>query len=105
MKQEEDQAVTTTIQRIDQLSQERSRLYGIALDSQRGDRELTRRVKEIAAELDQLWDMRRRERAGKLDGLDLLVDQAYASIYGEDYADAVAPPAVEEEGVAMALVA
>ncbi len=95
----------TTIQRIDQLSDKRSRLYRLALDSRRGDRELTLHIKEITAELDQLWDLRRRERVGQLDGIDLLVERSYAKVYGDDYRDAVAPVAVEEEGQAVALVA
>ena len=97
--------MTTTIQRIDQLSNERSRLYSIALDSRRGDDEMKQHIKEITSELDKLWDLRRRERVGKLDGIDLLVDRSYAEIYGKDYRNVVAPAAVEEEGQAVALVA
>ncbi len=95
----------TTIERIDQLSNERTRLYQIALASRRGDVELKQRVAELTGELDQLWDLRRRERVGQLDGIDLLVERSYARIYGDDYRDAVSPPAVEEEGQAIALVA
>ena len=95
----------TTIERIDQLSNERSRLYRIALASRRGDMELKQRVAKITGELDQLWDLRRRERVGRLDGIDLLVERSYAQIYGDDYRDAVAPAAVEEEGQQIALVA
>lgn len=95
----------TTIERIDQLSNERTRLYQIALDSRRGDRELKQRVAKITGELDQLWDLRRRERVGKLDGIDLLVERSYVQTYGENYRDAVAPLAVEEEGQQIALVA
>ncbi len=95
----------TTIERIGQLSNERTRLYQIALASRRGDAELKQRAAEITGELDQLWDLRRRERVGQLDGIDLLVERSYARIYGDDYRDAVAPPAVEEEGQAIALVA
>ncbi len=97
--------MTTTIQRIDRLSNERARLYGIALNARRGDQELSHRIKKITGDLDQLWDLRRRERVGKLDGIDLLVDRSYAQIYGKDYRDVVAPAAVEEEGKAVALVA
>jgi hypothetical protein len=95
----------TTIQSIDQLSIERSRLYRIALDPRRGDEEVKQHIKDLTAELDQLWDLRRRERVGQLDGIDLLVDKSYAEIYGDNYRDAVAPAAVEEEGQAVALVA
>ncbi len=97
--------MTTTIDRIDQLSDQRSRLYRLALDSRRGDDELKQNIRDITAELDQLWDLRRRERVGKLDGIDLLVERSYVKAYGEDYRDAVAPAAVEEEGQAVALVA
>ena len=95
----------TTIERIDKLSNERSRLYRIALESRRGDVELKQRVAKITGELDQLWDLRRRERVGRLDGIDLLVERSYAQIYGDDYRDSVAPAAVEEEGQQIALVA
>ncbi len=95
----------TTIERIDQLSNERTRLYQIALESRRGDRELKERVAKITGELDQLWDLRRRERVGKLDGIDLLIERSYVQTYGEDYRDAIAPLAVEEEGQQIALVA
>ena len=95
----------TTIERIDKLSNERSRLYRIALESRRGDVEIKQRVAKITGELDQLWDLRRRERVGRLDGIDLLVERSYAQIYGDDYRDAVAPAAVEEEGQQIALVA
>lgn len=97
--------MTTTIDRIDQLSDQRSRLYRIALNSHRGDDELKQHIREITAELDQLWDLRRRERVGKLEGIDLLVERSYVQAYGQDYRDAVAPAAVEEEGQAIALVA
>jgi hypothetical protein len=95
----------TTIERIDQLSNERARLYRVALDSRRGDQELKQRVAEITGELEQLWDLRRRERAGQLDAIDLLVERSYARTYGDDYRDVVAPAAVEEEGQQIALVA
>ena len=95
----------TTLERINQLSNERARLYQIALDARRGDKELKQRVAKITGELDQLWDLRRRERAGQLDGIDLLVERSYAQIYGDDYRNVVAPAAVEEEGQQIALVA
>ena len=95
----------TTIERIDQLSNERSRLYRVAIASRRGDVELKQRVADITGELDQLWDLRRRERVGQLDGIDLLVERSYARTYGEDFRDVVAPAAVEEEGETIALVA
>ncbi|MCI0856632.1 MAG: hypothetical protein J4N98_08065 [Chloroflexi bacterium] len=95
----------TTKERIDQLSEERSRLYRFAPASRRRDTELKQRVAEITDELNQLWDLRRRERIGRLDGIDLLVERSYARVYGDDYRDVVAPAAVEEEGQQIALVA
>ena len=95
----------TTKERIDQLSEERSRLYRFAPASRRRDTELKQRVAEITDELNPLWDLRRRERIGRLDGIDLLVERSYARVYGDDYRDVVAPAAVEEEGQQIALVA
>ena len=95
----------TTNERIDQLSEERSRLYRFAPASRRRDTELKQRVAEITDELNQLWDLRRRGRIGRLDGIDLLVERSYARVYGDDYRDVVAPAAVEEEGQQIALVA
>lgn len=95
----------TTMERIDRLSDERSRLYRSAVSSRRGAPNLKERIAKITGELDQLWELRRRERIGRLDGIDLLVESAYARIYGDDYRDAIAPAAVEEAPDAMALVA
>ncbi len=101
----EDLTVTTTIQRIDRLSHERSRPDRLVLDSQRSDRGMQHRIAEITGELDQLWVLRHRERVGKLSGIDLLVERSYAQNHGEDNRDAVAPPAVEEQQDTIALVA
>ena len=87
----------TTLERIDELTNERSRLYRLALDSAKGDVEVKRRISEISDELNELWDLRRRERVGKLEGIDLLVEQSYARIYGENFETAVAPVTVEDE--------
>ncbi len=95
----------TTMERIDRLSDERSRLYRSAVSSRRGAPSLKERIAKITGELDQLWELRRRERIGRLDGIDLLVESSYARIYGDDYRDAIAPAAVEEAPDAMALVA
>ena len=44
--------------------------------------------------------------AGRLDGIDLLIDRSYAKLYGSNYQDAVAPPSVSEaEDEVVALVA
>ncbi len=95
----------TTMERIDKLSSERSRLYRNTHTSRRSAPKLKQRIAKITGELDQLWDLRRRERIGRLDGIDLLVDRSYVKIYGDDYRDAVAPATVEHEQDAMALVA
>ena len=95
----------TTIERIDHLSNERSQLYRSADSSRRAARGLKQRVANITAELDQLWERRRVERIGHLDGIDLLVEESYVSTYGDTYRDTVSPTPVEEEQEAMALVA
>jgi len=43
------------------------------------------RIEQIDGELDLLWEQRRRERAGRRDGIDLLVHRAYERTYGADY--------------------
>lgn len=95
----------TTIERIDKLSTERTHLYRIGRKSRRGKGDLKRRVAQITAELEQLWDLRRRERIGRPDGIDLLVERSYTEIYGDDYRDAVTPIVVEDERDQVALVA
>jgi len=95
----------TTIERIDRLSNKRSQLYRSADSSRRAARDLKQRVANITAELEQLWEQRRLERIGHLDGIDLLVEESYVSTYGDNYRDAVSPTPVEEEQEATALVA
>ncbi len=89
--------MTNTMDAINRLSAQRAELHRMALNGHRGDPEIRRRLDAVSAELDILWDARRRERAGRLEGIDLLVDRSYAQIYGRDYRDAVAPPSVEQE--------
>ncbi len=91
--------------RINQLSAERSELYRQRGNGRRRDANTLQRIQEVGRELDGLWDERRRERIGRLEGIDLLVDRAYTRAYGEDYDDAVAPPRVaasEREAVTLA---
>jgi len=91
--------MTTTIERINQLSGERSRLYRLAGNGRRGDAGVQRRIKEISEEIDRLWELRRSERAGHLEGIDLLVDRSYQDAYGRGYEEAVFPtPVAEPEG-------
>jgi hypothetical protein len=87
---------TTTIDRINELSAEGSRLYREAGDGRRGDAALLRRIKEISLELERLWDLRRQERVGRREGIDLLVDASYEAAYGRDYEESVAPTPVAE---------
>ncbi len=97
--------MTDIATRINQLSAERSDLYRQRGNGRRRDANVLRRIQEVGRKLDGLWDERRRERIGRLEGIDLIVDRAYAQAYGEDYDDAVAPPrdaASEREAVTLA---
>ena len=95
---------TLTMERINGLSVKRAELYRTALSG--GGADIRQRIKGLTAELDELWDRRREERVGRLEGIDLLVDQSYARVYGKSYQDAVAPPSVSEaEDEVVALVA
>ncbi len=86
----------TTIDRINQLSAERAKLYAQVANGRRGDSAILQRVHEIDAELQSLWDRRRQEKAVRREGIDLLVDRAYEQVYGRGFEDAVAPPRVAE---------
>ncbi len=97
--------MTDIAERMNQLSEERSELYRQRGNGRRGDANVLRRIREVGRELDGLWDERRRERIGRLEGIDLLVDRAYARAYGENYDDAVAPPRVAASEDAAAMLA
>ena len=88
-------ANTAILEQINQVTAERARLYGLA---DRGAAHASNRLRiaEISQELSNLWDDRRRERTGHLDGIDLLIDQEYRRIYGSAYDEVVRPPAVAE---------
>ncbi|MCH8994631.1 MAG: hypothetical protein IH959_06635 [Chloroflexi bacterium] len=95
----------TTIDRINQLSAERATLFSVASNGLRGDSRVQQQIAQIGSELESLWNVRRQERAGHLEGIDLLVDRSYRRLYGRDYDDAVAPPLVgpeEEHAAAIA---
>ena len=95
---------TLTMERINGLSAKRAELYGIAFDG--GGPGVRKQIKALTAELDHLWDRRRQERVGRLEGVDLLVERSYAQLYGSNFQDAVAPPLVSEaEDEVVALVA
>lgn len=95
----------TTIDRINQLSAERATLFSLASNGHHGDPRVRQQIVQIGGELESLWNVRRQERAGHLEGIDLLVDRSYRQLYGRDYDDAVAPPLVgpeEEHAAAIA---
>ena len=95
---------TQTMEHINGLSAKRAELYSIALNG--GGARIRQRIKDVTAELDELWDRRRQERVGRLEGIDLLVERSYARVYGKSYQDAVSPPRVSEaEDEVVALVA
>ena len=98
--------MTDIVKRMNQLSEERSELYRQRGNGRRRDANVLRRIQEVGRELDGLWGERRRERVGRLEGIDLLVDRAYTRAYGEGYDDAVAPPRVAaSEDAAVTLAA
>lgn len=97
--------MTTTLDRINQLSAERSKLFSFASNGHLGDPRVRQQIAQIGSELESLWSARRQERAGQREGIDLLVDRSYEQLYGRDYEDAVAPLRVgseEENAVAIA---
>ena len=88
--------MTTTIDRINELSAERARLFRQAGNGRRGDAEVLRRIKQIGEEIDRLWELRRAELAGRRQGIDLLVDRVYQHAYGLGYEETVFPTPVAE---------
>jgi hypothetical protein len=88
--------MATTIERINELSAERGRLYRQAGNGRRGDVHVLQRIKELTDEIDRLWAERRSERVGKREGIDLLVDRAYQDAYGRSYEETVFPTPVAE---------
>lgn len=85
---------SVTIDRINQLSAERSTLYALTANGHRG--EPVWRIREVSQELEVLWDRRREELAGHRDAIELLVDRAYERVYGSGFDDVVMPPRVRE---------
>lgn len=86
----------TTLERINQLTDERARLYRAGTNGRVGNPEASQRIAEISVTLEELWEQRRRERVGRLEGIDLLVDQAYERAYGPRYEESVRPAPVAE---------
>ena len=91
--------------RINQLSAERSELYRQRGNGRRRDANVLRRIHEVDREVNRLWDERRRERAGRLEGIDRLIDSVYQRVYGPDYDDAVSPLRVNDEEEMSAVIA
>ena len=75
---------TATMDRINQLSAERAELFRQGGNGRAGDRTLMTRIHEIDSELEELWEERRRERIGKLEGIDLVVEREYQRVYGPE---------------------
>jgi hypothetical protein len=88
---------TSVLERISRLSEERSELYRSAGNGGLGGSALRQRVHEIADELDRLWEQRRRQRAGRLEGIDLLVQRAYERLYGRGFDTVPMPVRSEDE--------
>ena len=89
--------MTTTIQeRINELSAEKIRLYAEASAGGHAREQALARIKAIEAEIQSLWEERRRERAGRREGIDLVMDKIYERTYGSDYEDAIAPAPVTD---------
>ena len=87
---------TATIDGINELAAERSRLYRQAALG-KTEVAVRERIAEISRQLEALWDVRRHERAGRREGIDSLIDRSYAELYGESYEDAVKPLPVAQE--------
>src|SRR3989304_4454231 len=94
-----------TIERINQLTAERLALYGQASNGHRGDPEVRARIAGISAEPGHLRGQRPQGRAGRRDGIDLLVDHAYRAAYGARYEEAISPLPVAEEKTPARLAA
>ncbi|MBI4570700.1 MAG: DUF2630 family protein [Chloroflexi bacterium] len=97
--------MTTTIDRINQLTSERLELFQQATNGRRGDPDVKSRIRAIDQELAQLWDRRRHERAGQIDGVDAVVDAVYRSTYGASYEEVYRPSPVMEATDEPALAA
>lgn len=64
------------LERINRLANERQAIYRKAGHQRLSETDL-RRLREIEAELNQLWPHRRAEKSRRLDYLDLLVERSY----------------------------
>lgn len=74
-----------TLERINELTSERAELFRKAGVGRSGDRTIMTRVHGIDSELEELWELRRRERIDSLEGIDLVIEREYERIYGKDF--------------------
>ncbi len=86
----------TNLEHINQLTQERSRLYRLQ-DGPRRNPAFRSLIAKISGELEALWNRRRQERAGRREGIDLLIERSYERAYGPGFDDAVSPVTVESD--------
>ena len=97
--------MTTTIVRINELSAERTKLYGLTSNGHSGDPAMLHRIGDMSRELEQLWEQRRQERAGRRDGIDLLIEHEYERPYGTGFEEVAVPLMVAVTEDEPALVA
>ena len=74
---------------INKLSIERGTFYRLAANGHRGDPIVLRRIHEIGQQLEDVWELRRKERVGQREGIDLLIVIADEARYGTE---AATPP-------------
>lgn len=72
---------------INRLSTERGTFYRLAANDHRGAPSVLRCIHEIGQQLEELWELRRRERVGQREGIDQLIDRAYEATYGSEDED------------------
>ena len=97
--------MTTTIVSINKLSAERTKLYGLTSNGRSKDPAMRQRIGEMGRELELLWEQRRQERAGRREGIDLLIEHEYAALYGTGFEEAAVPllvAATEDEPAVVA---
>jgi hypothetical protein len=81
--------------KINSLTRERQELFRQASNGGRTTATMAR-IHALDAEIEQLWDARRQERIGRLDGIDAVVDAAYRRTYGPKYEESFRPTPVAE---------
>ena len=82
---------------INRLSSERGTFYRLAANGHRGDPIVIRRIHEIGQQLEEIWELRRRERVGQRDGIDLLIVLADEATYGAEDAASTAGVGEDED--------